>query len=68
MHRLRAKIPTATENNGPTLHGEDETKLAPSCLGVGGGVGRHYQTPDLARWTRLAQNREVARIPVGGIW
>ena len=36
IHRMRAKIPTATENNEPTLHGEDKTKLAPGYPGAGG--------------------------------
>jgi len=59
MQHMRTKVPTATEVKVPTLHGEDETNLAPSCPGARGGVGRHYPTPELARWTRLAQTREV---------
>jgi hypothetical protein len=38
----------------------NETRFAPNCPGVGGGVGRHYPAPEFARWTWLAQTREVA--------
>jgi hypothetical protein len=48
------------KTNRPTLHGKNETRFAPNCPGVGGGVGRHYPAPEFARWTRLAQTREVA--------
>ena len=53
-HRQRPKT------NRPTLHGKNETRFAPNCPGDGGGVGRQYPAPEFARWTRLAQTREVA--------
>ena len=61
IDHLRSKYPRQRpKTNRPTLHGKNETQFAPNCPGAGGGVGRHYPAPEFARWTRLAQTREVA--------
>ena len=61
IDHLRSKYPRQRpKTKRPALHGKNETQFAPNCPGVGGGVGRHYPAPEFARWTRLAQTREVA--------